>query len=291
MGVSVTGETTVVGFEGADGIALVAEAAGPADGMPVLMLHGGGQTRGAWRGAIATLGGRGYRAVALDLRGHGDSEWSPDGGYALDRFADDLRKVIAGFPTPPALVGASLGGLAALLAVGEAPHAPVAGVVLVDIVPWMEQRGGEQVVGFMRGTLGGFDTLEEAAESIAGYLPHRPRPERLDGLSRNLRRRADGRWYWHWDPDFVRPQAGWDMDRINQRLSAAARAIHQPLLLVHGTASEIVSDAGAARFRQLLPDAEIAAIAGAHHMVAGDDNDAFLDALIPFLDRQQVRAA
>lgn len=284
MGVMLTYETS-------DGVPLVAEADGPEDGMPVLMLHGGGQTRGAWRNAIVALGARGYRAVALDQRGHGDSGWSQDGSYTLDWFADDLRQVIADLARPPVLVGASLGGLASLLAVGEAPPAPAAAVVLVDIVPWMEKRGGEQVVGFMRGTLGGFDTLDQAADAIAGYLPHRPRPERLDGLSRNLRHRHDGRWYWHWDPNFVRPQDGWDMDAINQRLSAAARAVRQPLMLVHGTASEIVSEAGAARFRALLPEADVVPIEGAHHMVAGDDNDAFLAALIAFLDRLAVEAA
>lgn len=278
-------------YETSDGVALIADAAGPEDGTPVLMLHGGGQTRGAWRNAIAALGARGYRAVALDQRGHGDSGWSRDGAYTLDRFADDLRGIIADFATPPALVGASLGGLASLLAVGEAPHAPVSAVVLVDIVPWMEKRGGEQVVGFMRGTLGGFDTLDQAADAISDYLPHRPRPDRLDGLSRNLRRRHDGRWYWHWDPNFVRPQGGWDMDAINLRLSAAARAVRQPLMLVHGTASEIVSEAGAARFRALLPEAEVVPIEGAHHMVAGDDNDAFLAALVAFLDRLVAEAA
>ncbi|MET0269246.1 MAG: alpha/beta hydrolase, partial [Sphingomonas sp.] len=103
------------------------------------------------------------------------------------------------------------------------------------------------------------------------------------GLSRNLRRKADGRWYWHWDPGFVEPQEGWDMDVMNARLSAAARAVAAPLMLVHGTASEIVSAEGAARFRAMLPEAEVIPIAGAHHMVAGDDNDAFLAAILPFL--------
>jgi pimeloyl-ACP methyl ester carboxylesterase len=277
-------ELTPIRLEGADGIALAADVAGPSDGQPVILLHGGGQTRGSWRNAVAALARAGYRAIAVDQRGHGESAWSEDGDYLLDRFGEDLRRVIDSLDAPPILVGASLGGLASLLAAGEAPQAEVAGIVLVDIVPWMEKKGGEQVVGFMRGTDGGFDTLDEAADAIAAYLPHRPRPDRLDGLSRNLRQRDDGRWYWHWDPAFVRPNAKWDMDDINRRLSAAAQAVRSPLLLVHGTASEIVSEAGAARFRAMLPQAQVVPIAGAHHMVAGDDNDAFLGALLTFLD-------
>lgn len=286
----VTTDTSIIALTGHDGLDLVATAYGPADGAPVLLLHGGGQSRGAWTASGQALAHAGYNAIALDMRGHGDSEWAPDGRYALDAFADDLRSVVATFKTVPVLVGASLGGLASLLAVGEAPHMPAAAVVLVDIVPWMERRGGEQVVDFMRGTSGGFETLDQAADAVADYLPHRPRPERVDGLKRNMRLKADGRWYWHWDPKFVAPQEGWDMDRINERLSAAARAIRVPVMLVHGTNSEIVSAAGAARFRTLLPEAEIAPIEGAHHMVAGDDNDAFLDAIIPFIDAHATRA-
>ena len=277
---------TIKTYIGADGLELVATHQGPADGPPVLLLHGGGQTRRAWGATLTALAERGFHAAALDMRGHGDSEWSPGGKYRLDAFAADLRTVIATFDKPPALVGASLGGLTSLLAVGEEPHAPASSIVLVDIVPWMEKKGGEHVVGFMRGTAGGFDTLEEAADAIASYLPHRPRPERLDGLSRNLRQRKDSRWYWHWDPGFVAPQGAWDMEELNRRLSAAAKAVDARLMLMHGSNSEIVSAAGAQRFREMFPEAQVAEIAGAHHMVAGDDNDAFIGALLPFLEQQ-----
>lgn len=281
---------TTLALGGADGLNLAATRYGREGGAPVLLLHGGGQTRGAWRSAAQALAQRDYEVLALDQRGHGDSQWSAGGHYTLEAFADDLRAVAATFDRPPVLVGASLGGLASLLAVGESPQVAAAGLVLVDIVPWMEPRGGEHVVGFMRGTSGGFDSLEAAADAVSGYLPHRPRPERLDGLSRNLRRREDGRWYWHWDPNFVAPQKGWDMDEVNARLTAAALAIEAPILLVRGSRSEIVSDEGVARFRALLPDAAVSEVAGAHHMVAGDDNDAFVDAILPFLDQLRVPA-
>ena len=280
--------TTLV-LAGAGGLSLAATRYGREGGAPVLLLHGGGQTRGAWRGAAEALAARGHDVLALDLRGHGDSHWSAEGHYTLEAFADDLREVAATLDRPPVLIGASLGGLASLLAVGEPPHVATAGIVLVDIVPWMEPRGGEQVVNFMRGTSGGFDSLEDAADAVSGYLPHRPRPERLDGLSRNLRCRDDGRWYWHWDPNFVAPQKGWDMDEINARLTSAALAISAPMLLVRGSRSEIVSDEGVARFRTLLPNATVSEVVGARHMVAGDDNDAFVGAILPFLE--QLRAA
>lgn len=275
-------------FRGADGLTMQATVAGPQGGEPILLLHGGGQTRHSWSATQDALTKYDFRTVALDLRGHGESDWADNGFYDLGAFADDLRCVIKTFDTSPALVGASLGGLASLLAAGEHPAAKVKSIVLVDVVPWMEAKGGAQVVGFMRGTSGGFDTLEKAADAIADYLPHRPRPEKLDGLSRNMRQRADGRWYWHWDPAFVAPQDGWDMDKLNERLTKAVLSLDVPLLLLRGTESEIVSDAGVRRFRELLPHGEIVEVEGARHMVAGDENDAFLDGLIPFLKREKV---
>ena len=283
----------ILNFTGATGLTLVATETGPATGQPVLLLHGGGQTRQAWAATALALAKRGYRAVALDMRGHGESDWAPDGYYHVDAFAADLRVVVNAIGGKPVLVGASLGGLSSMLACGEAPHAPLSALVLVDIVPWMEQRGGEQVVGFMRGTAGGFDTLEEAAEAIAGYLPHRKRPPTTAGLTKNLRRHADGRWYWHWDPQFISgpehqgPMEIHDVDRLN----AAVRSILDggvPILLVRGQLSDLVSAESAEAFLSRFPQVEFIDVAGAGHMVAGDRNDAFADAILAFLARHSA---
>ena len=67
------------------------------------------------------LAGHGYHAIAVDLRGHGDSGWSPDGNYEVDRFAGDVRRLATGLARKPVLIGASLGGIASLIAAGEAP--------------------------------------------------------------------------------------------------------------------------------------------------------------------------
>lgn len=276
-------------YNGHAGLKLAADTRGPETGSPVLLLHGGGQTRGAWGATADALAERGFRVTALDLRGHGESEWSPEGEYQLEYFAEDLRRVIADIDAPPIIVGASLGGISAILACGEAPKTPVAALVLVDIVPRMEASGGQAVVGFMRRTAGGFDTLENAADAIAEYLPHRPRPRSLTGLAKNLREGPDGRFYWRWDPAFVQPRDGWDPDATALRIEAAALAIDAPILMVRGTKSEIVSENATERFRELLPHAEIAQIADARHMVAGDDNDAFLDAIADFVTRHAGR--
>jgi len=269
-------------------VMLVADAWGDPAAPPVLLLHGGGQTRHAWGGAARAIAAKGWRAVAVDLRGHGDSGWSPDGVYGLEPFVTDVRYLandLAETGSPAVLVGASLGGLASLVAIGEAPHAPATALVLVDVVPRMEPDGVDRIKAFMTSAPDGFASLEEAADSVASYLHHRPRPGDLSGLRKNLRQRPDGRWVWHWDPQFMSAgEQGGGFDD-HARLAAAAHAIAVPALLVRGGVSDVVSTDGAQELKALIPHAELVDVAGAGHMVAGDRNDRFSDAVVGFLDR------
>ncbi|WP_174274203.1 alpha/beta fold hydrolase [Sphingomonas bacterium] len=271
-----------VEFEGA-GVTIVGDAVGPEGGLPVLFLHGGGQTRQSWGNAIREAARRGYRAITLDLRGHGESGWAPDGVYALTAFADDVRQVIETLTAPPVLVGASLGGLTALL-IASAPPPDVAGLVLVDVATRIEEEGTREIGGFMASAPNGFASPEEAADAVSAYLPHRPRPKDTSGLMRNLRLREDGRYHWHWDPAFMRPSL--DAPRPDPRLfEDAARRLKVPTLLVRGGRSRVLSREGAQAFVDLVPHAEWVDVAGADHMVAGDANDSFNDAVFAFLGR------
>lgn len=268
-------------------LTLAADAAGPVNAPTILFLHGSGQTRQSWSGALAEAVNRGYRAISLDLRGHGDSDWAPDGQYSLDRFAADLRHVIKHIGVEPILVGASLGGLVSMM-IAAAPPPKVRALVLVDITARIEVSGANEVIAFMDSAPDGFASLEEAAAAVAAYLPHRPRPPSTNGLKRNLRLR-NGRYYWHWDPAFM--QMGRDaQSRINATgpspLESVARAVSIPTLLIRGSRSRIVSEAGAREFLELVPHAEFVDIADAHHMVAGDANDAFNAAVFRFIDQQ-----
>ncbi len=268
-------------FRGANGVSLAGDAWGSEDGPPVLFLHGGGQTRHAWGGAAAVVAASGAHAIAIDHRGHGDSSWADDGDYDLETFAADVCEVARQLGRPPAVVGASLGGLAGLLAEGE--RGPVLrALVLVDVAPRLEQDGVKKIIGFMESGLDGFASLDEAADAIAAYLPHRRRPRDLGGLAKNLRQGADGRWRWHWDPRFVRrdrADPAWSLARLEQ----AAHGVRCPTLIVRGRMSDVLSEEGVAALRALIPHAAYADVAGAAHMVAGDDNDAFTSAITAFL--------
>ena len=272
-----------VTFAGRDGIRLESDAYGDPTARPVVLLHGGGQTRHAWGGTAAALARAGWYAVALDLRGHGDSEWADDGDYSVDALAADLRCVVAALGTPPAVVGASLGGITALVAEGESPTPITCAIVLVDVAPRVEQLGVHRIISFMTGKPEGFATLEEAADAVAAYNPHRPRPKDVSGLRKNLRKGSDGRYRWHWDPAVISGGRRPNATQNPERQEDAARRLRVPTLLVRGRVSDLLSERGAQAFLALVPHARYADVSGAGHMVAGDRNDAFTRAVVDFL--------
>ena len=275
-----------ISFEGFRGVQLAGHSYGHPANRPVLLLHGGGQTRHAWAGTGRRLAEAGFHAVALDLRGHGDSDWASDGDYSIDAFAADLRAVASTFDERPAVVGASLGGGVALVAEGEATAPVSSAVVLVDIAHRVEMDGAMRILAFMTGRPEGFASLEEAADAIAEYLPHRPRPTDLSGLTKNLRQGADGRYRWHWDPALFQGDLTPASDQDSDRRVLAARGLRVPTLLVRGRMSDLLSAEAAAEFLELVPHAEFVDVRDAGHMVAGDRNDVFTDAVAGFLVRQ-----
>ena len=277
-------EPRVVRFEGFEGIHLVADVRG--DGPPVLLMHGGGQTRYAWGNTARALAENGWKAVSLDLRGHGESEWAMNGDYSFTAFAADCISVVDQIGGLPVLVGASLGGVSAILAEGASDRDVSSGLVLVDIVHRPNPAGVQRIQDFMRSGLRGFATLEEAADAIAAYAPHRPKRVNPAGLMKVLRMRRDGRWYWHWDPKFLEMGRTEVPSHKYQPLFEVALAnIHVPTLLVRGQLSDVVSDEGVRDFLAKVPTAREVDITGAAHMVAGDQNDAFSGAVIDFLER------
>ncbi len=270
-----------------NGLSLAYSAFGRELGPTVIFAHGGGQTRYAWKGTAQSLGQQGYFCVALDLRGHGDSDWAKDGDYSLEAFGRDLVDVaeeLRSGERTPHIVGASLGGLGAIVGAGILKPDAFASVTLVDITPNMEPGGVAKIVGFMsEHSSDGFVSLDEAADVIARYMPHRPRPNDIEGLRKNLRQSQDGRWRWHWDPAFIQGvQRRSAIDRVED-LEQSVRNIKVPIHLVRGRMSELVSDSSVEAFKALAPHAHFTDVADARHMVAGDKNDIFTAAVSDFL--------
>lgn len=277
-------------INGVGGVRIAADRLGDPRAPAVVFLHGGGQTRRSWGRAAAAVAGRGWQAVTVDLRGHGESDWSENGDYRVATFAGDVLEVLRQLPPRPVLVGASLGGFTSMLLAGELSPGTVRAVVLVDIVPNMDPSGATRIHGFMNDRMEtGFASLDEVADAIQEYNPHRPRPSDLDGLRTNLRER-DGRWYWHWDPKFIDgtsalpPIEVTEVDRLYAAIEAILRS-RVPMLLVRGQMSDLVTEERADEFIARFPEVDFVDVAGAGHMVAGDRNDIFAGAVVQFLAR------
>jgi pimeloyl-ACP methyl ester carboxylesterase len=272
-----------VRFNVQGGMSIVGDVMGPVDGQPVLLLHGGGQTRGSWKGSIETLAAIGYRTYSIDARGHGDSDRSPDGDYTIEAFCSDLLAIIRQIGTPPILIGASLGGVVSLLAAGEGGPAVARALVLVDVGARTNPYGVARIQAFMRANPDGFASLDEAADAVARYATDRPRPSSTKGLERNLRKIGD-RYYWHWDERFLdswHPSHRAAIDRLER----AARQLAIPVLIVHAAHSDVMGQEEVDHLRALVPHAEYVRVDNASHMVVGDKNSEFNDDILDFLAR------
>ena len=288
-------EPQTVKFRGAEDITLVADewnrgapsaagAAPPAAGQPtVLMLHGGGQNRFSWKNTGQILADQGLHVVALDSRGHGDSDRAPNANYTVDALCTDTLAVVEQIGRPVALIGASMGGMTGMLVAHEAGPQKVTKLVLVDVVPRYEKDGSARIREFMASGIDGFESLDDAADAVAAYLPYRTKPRSPEGLKKNLRLR-DGRWYWHWDPAFLTAPMDDPFVRV-EKLERAVTESDIPILLIRGKLSDVVSAEGVKDFLAKVPRAEFVELSEAGHTAAGDDNDAFSEVVVQFVCR------
>ena len=269
-------------FTTRSGIQIEADLWGEPSNNAAVFLHGGGQTRHSWGSTATTIANQGWFTVSLDLRGHGGSDWAKKGEYG---FAEDVLSVLQELEICPVVIGASLGGLAGMYLSGQLKSNSIRSLVLVDVVPRMNPQGADRVKAFMQEHIQtGFATLEEAAEAIATYNPQRRKPSDLTGLKKNLHQR-NGRWFWHWDPAFIE-MAGTEKRLEMQNpdlLTSVCKAVKVPILLIRGRLSDLVTEVEAEEFINEFPEASFVDVSGAGHMVAGDQNDVFTDAVAAFL--------
>ncbi len=268
-------------FNTRDGLSLAGDIWGDKEHQPVLFLHGGGQNRYSWKETAQVVGLKNYQAINVDLRGHGDSDYAPDGDYHIDSFANDIEDLISELSAPPIIVGASLGGIIALVLSGER-KIPIKRIILVDVAPRAADEGVDRIVTFMRKYQDGFNSLEDAARAISSYLPHRGNMTDTSGLGKHLQKKDDGRYYWRWDPRLLDTL---DLDDFEDgtRLFRAAQLIKVPLLLIRGVLSDIVTEEIVEEFMQAAPHAKCIDVKGAAHTVAGDSNSVFTDSVLSFL--------
>jgi pimeloyl-ACP methyl ester carboxylesterase len=175
-------------FKVDSGLELVASEWGNVNDPLVVLMHGGGQTRHAWGSTGEVLSESGFYVLSLDLRGHGDSQWHPDGDYLIDSYKDDLISILNQVGKPASLVGASLGGMVSLSLASDLNKKDlVTSLVMVDIGLYPNEKGSNEIVSFMQSGIKGFSNLNEASDAVSAYLPHRKRPRDNRGLEKKLK--------------------------------------------------------------------------------------------------------
>tara|TARA_B100000131_G_scaffold286721_1_gene296870 strand:+ start:49 stop:897 length:849 start_codon:yes stop_codon:yes gene_type:complete len=272
-------------FKVSSGLNIAASSWGRESDPLVILLHGGGQTRHAWGETGKKLSQNGFYVLALDLRGHGDSDWHPDGEYGVDNYKKDIVSILKEVKKPAAFIGASLGGMTSLSIAGDPElREKCWALVMVDIGLYPNLEGSQEIVEFMNSGSKGFASIEEAAESVANYLPHRKRPRDNRGLEKNLRLKDDGRYYWHWDPRFLDSRPKDIPEDYKEKQKAFAERVETPTLLIKGAMSNILTQNEVDDFLQVITHSKFVEIKDAAHMVAGDRNDIFAAAAIDFLE-------
>ena len=273
-------------FKVDSGLELVASEWGNVNDPLVVLMHGGGQTRHAWGSTGEVLSESGFYVLSLDLRGHGDSQWHPDGDYLIDSYKDDLISILNQVGKPASLVGASLGGMVSLSLASDLNKKDlVTSLVMVDIGLYPNEKGSNEIVSFMQSGIKGFSNLNEASDAVSAYLPHRKRPRDNRGLEKNLRLKEDGRYYWHWDPRFLDERGDDSRENQKEKNIRLAKNISIPTLLIRGALSNVVTQKEVDDFLTIIPHSEFQEIEKAAHMVAGDRNDIFANSAIKFLKK------
>jgi pimeloyl-ACP methyl ester carboxylesterase len=256
---------------------------GGAGSQPVLFLHGGGLTARTWDLVCLALRGS-FHCLALDQRGHGDSEWSPDLDYGTAAHVRDLEALIALLRFDrPVLVGQSMGALNALTY--AARHAAeLGGVVLVDMTPDVRLDGTNRIFDFVTAPAE-LESVEEFVERAIEFNPGRDPRLLRRSLMHNLRQLPNGKWTWKYDRRHMTRERFDAMRNQVGRLWDLVPMVTCPALVVCGERSDVVKPESAAALADALPKGEWTTVADAGHTVQGDNPRGLAEALEPFLRR------
>lgn len=255
---------------------------GTAGKTPIVFLHGGGLNAHTWDLLCAVLR-RDYHCLALDLRGHGESEWSAEPDYSFETHGRDLACFadLLGLDSF-VLVGMSLGGVTSLLYAAD--HSDrLRGLVIVDTGPDVRPEGGRRISQFVRRT-GEADSLDDLVAQALAFNPARDPRLLRRSLRHNFRQNADGKWVRKND------MRHWRNPGIGERAAGLKRywglvpRVTCPALVVRGASSDLFHDEDAAKLARTLPAGRWVRIENAGHTVQGDNPRGLLDALRKFFD-------
>jgi esterase len=248
---------------------------------PILFLHGGALTAHTWD--LCCLAMRDdFHCLALDQRGHGDSDWAPDVNYSIGAQREDVKGFAEALGLNQfILVGMSMGainGLAYAIAYPETLSA----LVLIDAGPNVRRPGSRRIRDFVNGGAEP-ETLEAIIERALAFNPRRDPLILRRSLMHNLRRNEDGNWVWKYDRRRFQQMGGDRHAAERQGLADGLANVTCPTLVVRGGDSDVFHDEDAERLAAALPDGRWVRIPDAGHTVQGDNPKDLVAALREFL--------
>lgn len=253
---------------------------GAAGAPPLLCLHGITQTAHSWDEVAADLAAD-YRVICLDQRGHGDSDWAPDGDYSRITQAADIAAVADALGLSQFLLaGMSMGGINAITFTARHP-ARVLALVIVDVSPEIQRSGVESIRSFIQAA-DELDSFEAFVERAHQFNPRRSPENIRSRLTHNLKQLPNGKWTWKYDKYLRSGDRRFEASALHN-LWDDVRALACPTLILKGGESDILSAESAARLQAAIPGSELVSIPGAGHSVMGDNPEAFVAAVRRFL--------
>ena len=282
MGVTFTGEATPQDrWVTAGGLRFHYLEWGEPSAPPMLLLHGVAQTCHSWDFVALSQCDR-FRVIALDQRGHGDSDWAPDGNYAPQAHQRDIHGVVETLDLNDlVLMGLSMGGRNAFTYAASHPER-VRALVIVDAAPQSRAAGSANIRRFVQQD-DELDSIDDFVARVQRYNPRRPVEQIRGSLLHNLKQLPNGKWTWKYDKRLRSPGARAPEPGLTERLWGYLERIRCPTLLVRGGMSDMVDMETAEAMRQRIPDGRVATVENAGHLVMGDNPSGFQEAVAEFL--------
>lgn len=247
---------------------------------PLLCLHGITQTAHSWDEVAADLAAD-YRVLCLDQRGHGDSDWAPEGDYTRQTQATDVDAITDALGLSRfVLAGMSMGGINSITFTTQHPQ-KVRALIIVDVSPEIQVKGVENIRSFIQAP-DELDTFEAFVERAHQFNPRRSLENIRSRLSHNLKQLPSGKWTWKYDKALRSGERSFQASALHN-LWDDVRAIRCPTLIIKGGESDILSAESATKLQQAIPGSRLCVVPGAGHSVMGDNPSAFVAAAREFL--------
>ena len=249
---------------------------------PMLLLHGFAQTCHSWDFIALAFSDR-FRVISMDQRGHGDTDWAPDGDYSPEAHQKDTHAFVQAIGLEDfALIGLSMGGRNALTYAAHHPER-VKAVVIVDAAPENLRAGGENIRRFVQQE-DELDSVEEFVRRVLVYNPRRS-PEQVRGsIMHNLKQLPNGKWTWKYDKLLRSSDQRWRSDpALTDRLWGYVESLQPLTLVVRGAKSDLIASQTAEEMNRRIPNGTLETVEGAGHLVPGDNPAGFERAVAEFL--------